>query len=172
MPPYLDDAGLNLVATFAFPNAEERVIALAISMAEDRNADVTATNKNTNGSTDYGLWQINSVHGFPAAELLTSTGNAHAAAAVYAKQGWKAWTTYKNGQYQLYMGRARQASQTPITGTGTAPGKSILDVVGDSVTGTARWVSDPHNWLRVAMVIVGGGLVLGGLVVAAKPVLR
>lgn len=172
MPPFLKDDVLAFLAGFAFPDHEMRATALAISWAENVKSDVTLTHKNVNGSIDYGLWQINSVHGFPPAELLTSDGNAHAAAVVQAKQGWKAWTTYNDGRYLLFLGRARKAIQTPLTGTGEAPGKSIWDVIGGSVTGTARWVADSHNWIRVALGVTGAGLMVGGLLVVARPAIN
>jgi hypothetical protein len=31
------------------------------------------------------------------------------------------------------------------------------------------WMSDPHNWIRVAQVVVGGALVLVGVSIVAKP---
>jgi hypothetical protein len=34
------------------------------------------------------------------------------------------------------------------------------------------WMADPHNWLRVVQVAVGGGLIIGGIVIVARPVLE
>lgn len=79
----------------------------AIAMAES-SGQVNATNSNTNGTIDRGLWQINSVHSqFNAQRLLTDPlYNAQAAVAVEKSQGLGAWTTYTSGAYAQYLGQA------------------------------------------------------------------
>lgn len=64
-----------------------------------------ATNRNTNGSTDFGMWQINN-HAWP--ELFnrfqwdSPRGNAGMASVVYQKQGIRAWVTHNTGAYLRY----------------------------------------------------------------------
>lgn len=62
-----------------------------------------ATNRNTNGSIDRGLFQINSVHvsgtrGCPStgAALFDAATNARCAYAIYRSQGLNAWYGYRN----------------------------------------------------------------------------
>jgi hypothetical protein len=62
-----------------------------------------ATNSNTNGTTDYGVFQINSIHvgstaGCPSTtqELLDATTNAQCAMGVFNIQGLDAWVAYKS----------------------------------------------------------------------------
>lgn len=62
-----------------------------------------ATNSNTNGTTDYGVFQINSIHvgstaGCPSTtqELLDATTNAQCAMGVFNIQGLEAWVAYKS----------------------------------------------------------------------------
>lgn len=79
-------------------------IALAVAQAES-SFKSDAINHNTNGSTDYGLWQINSIHGYNSSQLL---GNPlYNAQAAYKISGsgtnWRPWTTYTTGAYLKYM---------------------------------------------------------------------
>jgi hypothetical protein len=56
----------------------------------ESSGDPDARNVNTNGSVDEGLWQINSVHGFPG-DLTDPLVNAKAARSVLEDQGIGAW---------------------------------------------------------------------------------
>lgn len=78
----------------------------AIAMAES-SGNIGATNQNTNGSTDRGLWQINSVHSqFDPNRLLTDPlYNARAAVAIEKSSGLGAWTTYTSGAYKQFLGK-------------------------------------------------------------------
>lgn len=69
-----------------------------------------ATNENTDGSTDYGLMQINSIH---AAILATGdwsdpNDNAQMAHQVWLDAGssWQPWVSYWRGTYRQWMGEA------------------------------------------------------------------
>lgn len=90
-----------------------------ISGAESGYGAHPVSGKNANGTTDYGVFQINSVHGdlnpsnLPNADLDTQ---AAAAAAVYKKEGLGAWTTYKNGAYQKFAGDGQGGGQGQFTG--------------------------------------------------------
>lgn len=57
-----------------------------------------ATNVNSNGTTDYGLFQINSVHspdiqkqGMTLQDMLDAAKNIQYAAQIYKQQGWNPW---------------------------------------------------------------------------------
>ncbi len=78
-------------------------IMLAIAQAES-GCDPTARNTaNTDGSTDAGLLQINSIHGIDAATLLNPTANVRAAYRIYQSQGLNAWSVYTSGKYKQFM---------------------------------------------------------------------
>lgn len=82
-------------------------LAAAIAMAES-GGDSTATNHNTNGSTDRGLWQINSIWG----SLSTYDPAANAKAAVqisHSGTNFGPWVTFTTGAYKQFM----QGSTTP-----------------------------------------------------------
>jgi hypothetical protein len=58
-----------------------------------------ATDNNTNGTTDRGYWQINSIHG--ALSTYDAAGNASAAVQI-SRDGtdWSPWVTYQTGAYR------------------------------------------------------------------------
>lgn len=119
--------------------------------------------------------------------LLDPATNARVMSAI-SHQGvsFSAWTTYTSGRYKQFLNSGVTLVSLPIPGlTGAAvtgvrgtlgflenaiPGVNtsldVLDTVtklGGAVTNTARWVSNPRNWLRVAYVIGGGILIYAGV---------
>lgn len=69
-----------------------------IAFQESR-VQYTALNFNTNGTTDYGLFQINEIHlktcNTTPKKLLTFKGNSKCAIQLYKEQGLEIWSTYK-----------------------------------------------------------------------------
>ncbi len=134
-------------AGFADGGADNLAIAVAIALAESGGRD-DATHDNPNGSTDYGLWQINSVH----TDILGSGDwrdpqvNARMARVVYEQSGAKftPWSTYNSGAYRLFLARGHAAAKVILDAaagkgpTGQAkpiPGKTILDNIPDWLKG-------------------------------------
>src|SRR5436309_1517542 len=79
----------------------------AISGAESGFGANVISPPNTNGTRDYGVFQVNSrawpqlnPESLPAADLNT---NAAAAATVYRQQGLGAWSVYNSGAYLQHM---------------------------------------------------------------------
>jgi len=95
----------------------------AIAMAES-SGNTQAIDHDANGTTDYGLWQINSVHGYNSALLLSDPlYNAKAAVAVYNSSGLEAWTTYTSGAYEKYLNDDSSITVNPGPSAGiTRPG--------------------------------------------------
>lgn len=65
-------------------------------MTPESHGDPNATNYNTNGSTDRGLFQVNSIHAARVAyldQLYDPATNVRVAAAIYSEQGWCPWAT-------------------------------------------------------------------------------
>lgn len=85
---------------------QENITAIAIALAES-GGDIHSENHNTNGTVDKGLWQVNSVHGFPG-DLFDPKYNLLAACSVYKSQGFNAWSTYKNGAYRQFIPEAEK----------------------------------------------------------------
>lgn len=138
----------SAAASAGFP-AAQLDMATAIAGAES-GYNPTATNHNTNGSTDYGLWQINSVH----ADLLGGhdwrdpAQNAWMAFQVWRQAGgsWMPWATYNSGAYKKYL----PAGSTPPAAGGTPACQPPLAVAG------TRSVTDPHTGVTIAVPIVAG----------------
>lgn len=84
----------------AFP--ENPTIMMAIAQAES-GMNPLASHKNTNGSVDIGLFQINSIHGKDQLELFDVDHNLEVARQVYEKQGLGAWVAFSNGSYLKYV---------------------------------------------------------------------
>ena len=108
-------------------------IMAAIAMAES-GGRTGATNQNSNGTIDYGLWQINSSHTqFDPAKLTSDPAyNARAAVAVYRSQGLGAWTTYTSGAYKSFMGGGSKSAptfgRTRPGGAQDNPGQGLEDM--------------------------------------------
>lgn len=144
-------------------------IAAAIAMAESGGKS-DATNDNTNGSTDRGLWQINSIWG----ALSTYDVNANAKAAVQISNNgtnWKPWVTYTTGKYLQFL-----QGNVPASNTGTTPqSASTTSALGafswpgeittffndaSSFVDKLMWLAMPSSWLRIGAFLVGLGLLL------------
>lgn len=81
---------------------ENPTVMIAVAKAES-NLNPLATNRNTNGSRDIGLFQINSVHGGNDLEMFDVDKNLEAARKVYDKQGITAWSAVNNGSYLKFL---------------------------------------------------------------------
>ncbi len=84
----------------AFP--ENPAVMIAVFKAES-GLNPMATNKNTNGSRDIGIAQINSVHGHDDLEMFDVDKNLKVAREIYDKQGILAWYGFSNGSYKKFM---------------------------------------------------------------------
>jgi hypothetical protein len=68
--------------------------ALSIAYCESK-FNEEAENYNNNGTWDYGVFQINDVHGFDKRTRLAAWENINIAKQMYIKNGWKPWTCRK-----------------------------------------------------------------------------
>lgn len=77
-------------------NAQKAAFAAAIALAES-GGNPSSTNNNGNGTTDRGLWQINSIHG--PQSTYDPMANAKAAVAISSNgSNWRPWcTAWSNG---------------------------------------------------------------------------
>lgn len=149
--PYARGAGFT---------GNDLIKSVAIAYAES--AGVTnATHRNNNGTTDYGLWQINSIHkGLLASGSWSDpASNARMAYTIYSDAGkkWRPWATYNSGRYLAFMSMAGYAVRSTT-------GEKQPDETGpnlpnapdlSSITDFAKFASDPHNWLRFGMFWAG-----------------
>lgn len=175
---------VELAYAAGFPNA---ALAAAISMAEDGTGDPTVTHLNSNGSTDTGLWQINSVHGYSEEQLKNPYYNVAAAKQVFDSQGWGAWTTYNTGAaIQNYYVTEPIATSMGIPlkdsgtiGTGASGVANVLGTVASPVTnavggafgniaGLIGNLTSGAFWMTVLKILGGLILVLMGAYLLLK----
>jgi hypothetical protein len=171
-------AGYAIAAGFP---PDQIATATAVALAES-GGETTATNRNSNGSTDYGLWQINTVHGalLNQGDKFNPLDNAKMALTVYARAGnqWTPWTVYKSGTYRAQMGAATLAAAKPTTpdpaaqpnptavNAATVPTSSPLDLFGPIGTalGSVVQIFDKLTsgslWLRIGAFILGSCLIV------------
>jgi Lysozyme like domain len=97
----------EIAITEGFTGENARVMA-AIAEAES-GGNPHATNHNRNGSIDYGLTQINTVHdvhlgeGWARQALNPQIAFAHAHVIWKQAAGFHPWTTYNSGAYKRYL---------------------------------------------------------------------
>lgn len=172
-----------------FPD-KELVTAVAIAYAES-SFNAGATHHNSDGSTDYGLWQINSVHAFP--EIASGTwrdpaANAGMAKRVWDSQGWGAWSTYRpsdpvgyarflaaRGPAGLFVASAvgiGAAAQGAIQGPAdlvngvSADAGEVLNTAAEIAKeplSVLKWFENPHSWMRIVQIVGGVALTVGAL---------
>lgn len=135
------------------------VIAVAVAGPGAESGWTTdAINRNPNGSTDYGVWQINSIHkgGLVPTSFYEGTTwqspvvNAQAARKVWDAQGWRAWVAYKNGSYKANL----PAAQAAVAKVNANPPKITVD-------GSGQTRYEMH-WLGQALIgmVPGGGTII------------
>ena len=79
-------------------------VMLAIARAESGcNPRSDNSGLNTNGTYDYGLFQINSVHGHSRDILANPAKNTEIAFKIWQSQGYRAWSAYNNGSYLKFI---------------------------------------------------------------------
>jgi hypothetical protein len=83
-------------------------IALAVQRAENPRGDCEIYHYNTDGTLDWGYFQINTVHlrrpGVNLRALLDCRANIDFAYQLYTERGFEPWTTYRNGAYRRFLG--------------------------------------------------------------------
>jgi hypothetical protein len=133
------DTGAGLVAARSLAAAgfvgTDLVVAVAVARAES-GWNPTATHLNSNGTTDYGLMQINSVHAalFGMGDWRDPAVNARMAFTVWQGSGWGAWSTYTNGMYAPFMDLAGSL----VTAAGSSVGAPVAGC-GGSTGGSGAW---------------------------------
>lgn len=140
-------------------------IAAAIAMAES-GGDSTATDNDSDGSTDRGLWQINSTHG--SLSTYDVNGNAKAAISISSNgSNWNPWVTFQTGAYKKFLSGAAPSTVTDTGASTTSAGIGIpgLGGITSSISTIASAFKDvdtvltdilnPAFWLRIASFLAG-----------------
>lgn len=162
-------------AAFAGGFPRDRVaMAVAVALAES-GGNATATNTtNTNGTTDYGLWQINSIHRADLAggDWRDPAANARMAYAVYrrANNSFSPWYAWRNGRHLPFMPRGQRAAieaeasggnasyirdNNPLVPDAIEGPSTALTELADSTARAIRLLSAREFWSRAGMIAIG-----------------
>lgn len=113
----------QIAVNAGIPNGMPVMLAVCIALAES-SGRTDAVNRNTNGTGDYGVWQINDVHNekMPGRDRFDPDVNAQLMAMISSNgTNWQPWTTYNTGAYQQFMGQVT----SELGGTALVPGPSL-----------------------------------------------
>ena len=82
-------------------------IALAVQAAENLKGDCEAYHYNSDGTLDWGYFQINSIHltrrGVNLRDLLDCKANIDFAYRLYTEEGFQPWSTFVGGRYRKFL---------------------------------------------------------------------
>jgi hypothetical protein len=82
-------------------------VALAIQRAENPRGACEIFHYNSDGTLDWGYFQINTVHltrpGLNLRDLLDCKANIDIAYQLYQERGFQPWSTYNNGAYRRFL---------------------------------------------------------------------
>jgi hypothetical protein len=176
---------------------QDLVVAVAVALAEsggDPKKRGDTSLQTSEWGPSIGLWQIRSLnaekgHGTTRDEIanLDPQTNANHAYSIWKSQGWGPWSAHNNRTYLLYMPVASAgASDYYTVNPGKAAGDTVDAVTPDAVKNAAdaalqiakepvrvlEWLTQQGTQIRIGKVIVGGGLVVVGLYIFARPVVQ
>jgi len=157
---------------------------VAIALAESGGNPSAVNNSNRNGSRDYGLFQINSVHKslLKQGNWANPVDNARMALKVYRDAGnsWKPWATFNHGSYRKFykanVGSANISGDGKDDGFWQGAGKGISDVSGagaNIVTSafTLGYIGDQAFWKRFGIAALAILLIIIGVwIVFRQPI--
>ncbi|HWV46337.1 MAG TPA: transglycosylase SLT domain-containing protein [Nitrospira sp.] len=147
-------------------------IMAAIALAESSGIP-TNTNKNTDGTIDRGLWQINSSN-VDSVTMFDPMANAKEAVKLKNNgQGLRNWVTYTNGAYRKFLQNGVDPNGTglPSGSTSTATDASLSgdlgNAIGQGLGNAFQALFQPliSMFIWGGEIILGIGLVVGGLIV-------
>lgn len=82
-------------------------VALAIQAAENLKGNCEAWHHNSDGTLDWGYFQINTIHlarrGVTLRDLLDCKANIDFAYRLYTEEGFQPWSTFVGGQYEKFL---------------------------------------------------------------------
>lgn len=119
-------------------------IGVAVALAESGGNPRAVNRANRNGSADYGLFQINSIHKtiLASGDRYDPVDNARMALRVYKDAGskWTPWSVYKHGTYRkYYTGKADGNPSTTVDDSGTDdPLKKLQEGIDNGDIGRRR----------------------------------
>lgn len=164
----LTDAQIAGYAKGAGFPAGEIANAVAVALAES-GGRTDANHRNSNGTMDYGLWQINSIHGsiLASGDKFNPADNARMAYQIWKDAGgkWRPWYTFTSGRYRAYVPRGTVASGAPaIGGSGGGAGGTDLSASFPSLNNPFESLLQGGLWVRLGTFLLGGLLLLIGFI--------
>lgn len=176
---------------------DDVVRAVAIAIASS-GLNEESSERQPDGSINYGLWRISSKHQEFAGAFFTGAWknpliNAGLAMDLYQRAGWQAFPAFRPGNNWLY---ARYLAAVPVAkaaalGTdvvldpAVAVVKPPLDAAAEALgqaSGEAatlanvaregitalKWLQQPQTWVRIAQMGLGAALVIGGVMILVQ----
>lgn len=161
----------------------------AIAMAES-GGNPQAHHVDSNGSIDYGLWQINTIHHYAVSDMLNPQQNAKEAVSIFNSAGPHAWSTYNNGAYKKYMpaGKGAPNIADPVPGASFEridqgvdyiAKKPVTALVGGTITDITPFATGEGVASHTAViekfdapVTYGGRTYYGGYYAEEKPLVK
>ena len=144
-------------------------IGVAIAYAESGGDPKAVNHANRNGSSDYGLFQINTVHKalLKSGNWADPVDNAKMALKVYKDAGnrWTPWSTYNHGSYKkFYKASANYGSADLSDPTNTEDG-AVNSLTGSGATTmfTLGYLGDQAFWRRFAIGLLAVLLIIVGI---------
>lgn len=190
MASMVDIAGYAYTA--GLRNPAKLATAVAIAFAESGGNPRAYNGKGKDDS--YGLWQINmkahtvSELGISSKEALYDpVTNARAMVKIsHSGASWSPWTTYPL-KSTAYLPPATTAVATYLANPSIAA--TYLDAAGSTVSDATgigalaqgvteavqaplkvlNWLTQPGTWVRISLFTLGGAMVVGGLLLFARP---
>ena len=109
---------------------------VAVVLAESRGDRTAVGGPNSDGSKDYGLWQINdkaNADVLKNGDWSNSLDNTKMALVIYKRQGWKAWATYNSGSYKKYLDGAIPMGDAVKEGPAGSAIGSVADAIPNAI---------------------------------------
>lgn len=168
---------LDAIRKAGFPESEWAT-ALRVASAESGLNPRAVNTANKNGTSDYGLFQINSIHKPTALERVDPYANAKRAYQIWKDAGnkWAPWSAYNNGSYLRQSIKIDDLPKivSPAVGVGVGvggvAGGAAVDAIADPVKAAVQSVLDKvAEFLEVAyMILIGLILIIVGIVILNK----
>ena len=162
---------LDAIKKAGFPESEWQT-ALKVAGAESGWNPRAVNNKNKNGTSDFGLFQINSIHKPTAQEKTDPYANAKRAYKIWKDAGnkWRPWAAYNNGSYNSIKMDDLLTPFVPGMSEGIALGEAGGGTIGGAVDAVRAAVQSALDTLReflstFLLIIMGLVLIVLGVVI-------
>lgn len=150
-------------------------VGVAIALAESGGNPRAVNTKNRNGSRDYGLFQINTVHGslLKQGDWSDPVDNAKMALKVYRDSGskWRPWATYNSGSYRKFF-TSKPGGNPTLAVTPPDNDKGFTEGLVDGITGAAPvganlftlgFIGTAAFWQRFGIALLAVLLIIVGV---------